>query len=46
MFGDDEFGQNVNLSNITGAQKSNREIFFVLGKNGMGLDMHTIKVDI
>ena len=45
MSGDDEVGQHVNLNNITGPQESNIDIIYVLGNDGMGLDMHTRKED-
>ena len=33
---DGEVGQHINLTNIAGPQESKREIFSVLGDDGMG----------
>ena len=41
MSGDDKVGQHFNLTNIPGPKQSNREIFYVLGNDGIGSDIHT-----
>ena len=46
MLRDDEVGQHVGSTNITGQQTPKKEIIFVCGINGMGSDMHTINEDI
>ena len=33
---DGEVGQHINLTDIAGPQESKREIFYVLGDDGMG----------
>ena len=43
MSGDDEVGQYVNITNITGPQELNIYIIYVIGRYGMGSDIHTRK---
>ena len=41
--GDNEVGQNVNLTNISVTQESKRYIISVLGNDSIGSFIHTIK---
>ena len=41
MYGDDEIGKHVNLTNITGPQESKRGIIYVIVNDCMGSDIHT-----
>ena len=43
MSGNDEVGQNVNLTNIPVPQESKKEVISILGNDGMGSDIHTRK---
>ena len=43
MSGDDQIGQQISATNITGPQESNRDVISVIGDDDMVSDMHTRK---
>ena len=41
--GGDEVGHHISPTNMPVTQETKRDIIYVLGNNGMGLDIYTIK---